>query len=161
MTSVPKRRTATEIADEVAASFSKCSDARLRELLQSLATHLHAFAREVRLTPREWVLAMEVLAETGRFTDETRQEFILWSDTLGLSMAVDALDDDRDPRATESTVEGPFRASDSPRREYGESIAEQPGGDRSPDMDAAGFGSLPQCLGRAAGSNRRWPSNSK
>jgi hydroxyquinol 1,2-dioxygenase len=126
--SVSQRRSANEITHEVIASFSKCSDARLRELLQSLVTHLHAFAREVRLTPQEWARAMEVLAETGRLTDENRQEFILWSDTFGLSTAVDALDDRRDPRATESTVEGPFRAYGSPRREYGESIAEQPGG---------------------------------
>lgn len=72
--------------------------------------------------------AMEILADTGRITDENRQEFILWSDALGVSMAVDALADDRDPRSTESTVEGPFRASGSPRRGYGENIAEQPGG---------------------------------
>src|SRR5437763_14244673 len=124
--SAPRRRTATETADEVAASFSGCDNARLRELMQSLVTHLHTFAREVRLTPQEWARAMEVLAETGRMTDENRHEFILWSDTLGLSMAVDALDDDRDPRSTESTVEGPFRGPDSPRREDGASSSEPP-----------------------------------
>jgi catechol 1,2-dioxygenase len=122
------RRTAAEIADEVVDSFSECADDRLRELLQALVTHLHAFAREVRLTPREWGSAMQILAATGHLTDENRQEFILWSDVMGLSMAVDALDDDRDPRTTESTVEGPFWAPDSPRRDYGQSIAERPGG---------------------------------
>lgn len=126
--SVASRRTAAAIAQSVVATFSDCPDDRLRELLISLVVHLHAFALEVRLTPSEWAQAMEVLASTGRFTDENRHEFILWSDTLGLSMAVDALADRRDPRATESTVEGPFWAPNSPERTFGESIAEQPGG---------------------------------
>jgi hydroxyquinol 1,2-dioxygenase len=128
VTTAPPRRTAAAIADAVTASFSDCEDERLRALLQSLVTHLHAFAREVRLTPQEWARAMEILLESGRMSDENRHEFILWSDTIGLSMAVDALDDQRDPRATESTVEGPFRAPHSPRRAYGESIVEKPGG---------------------------------
>src|SRR5262249_20493944 len=114
-----------EIVDDVVASFAACPDDRLRRLMQSLAVHLHAFAREVRLTPQEWACAMEKLAQTGRITDDDRQEFILWSDTLGLSMAVDALAHDRHPRATESTVEGPFRAPGAPRRRFGESIAER------------------------------------
>lgn len=120
-----RRRTAAEIADEAIASFSGCADPRLRELLQSLVAHLHAFAREAQLAPHEWASAMEILAATGRITDETRQEFVLWSDTLGLSMAIDALADDRDPRSTESTVEGPFHSPGSPRRAFGESIAER------------------------------------
>jgi hydroxyquinol 1,2-dioxygenase len=122
------RRTPVDIAEKVTVSFVACENARLRELLTSLVSHLHAFAREVHLTPAEWSQAMEILAATGRLTDENRQEFILWSDTLGLSMAVDALDDTRDPRATESTVEGPFWAPNSPERGRGESIAERPGG---------------------------------
>jgi hydroxyquinol 1,2-dioxygenase len=126
--SVTSRRKAAEIVQSVAASFSECPDPRLRELLTSLVEHLHKFALEVQLTPTEWAQAMDVLAATGRFTDENRDEFILWSDTLGLSMAVDALADRRDPRATESTVEGPFWAPNSPERSFGESIAEQPGG---------------------------------
>ena len=93
--------------------------------MQALAASLHAFAQEVQLTPDEWAWAMNALAESGALTSEHRQEFILWSDVLGLSMAVDALDDTRDPAATESTVEGPFRASGSPERSYGESISEQ------------------------------------
>jgi catechol 1,2-dioxygenase len=96
--------------------------------MQALVMSLHAFAQEVRLTPDEWARAMNALAESGSLTSEDRQEFILWSDVLGLSMAVDALDDTRDPAATESTVEGPFRAPGSPVRSYGESISEQSGG---------------------------------
>jgi catechol 1,2-dioxygenase len=126
--SFSERRSPKEIAGDAVASFAPSPDDRLRELMQSLVTHLHAFAREVSLTPNEWAHAMAVLAETGRITDDNRQEFILWSDTLGLSMAVDALADDRDPQATESTVEGPFRAPGAPTRGFGESIAERSGG---------------------------------
>jgi len=112
----------------VVASFADCPHDRLRVLMQSFVTHLHSFARDVRLTPAEWAHAMMALAETGRISDGDRQEFILWSDTLGLSMGVDALADDRDPRATESTVEGPFWAPGEPARRFGASIAEQPVG---------------------------------
>jgi protocatechuate 3,4-dioxygenase beta subunit len=125
---LPPRRTPEDIADDAFASFAGCEDARLREIMQSLVAHLHAFAREVHLSRDEWSKAMALLAETGRMTHGDRHEFILWSDTLGLSMSVDALADDRDPRATESTVEGPFWAPDAPIRARGESIAEQAGG---------------------------------
>lgn len=124
----PPRQSSEEIAAQVVESFANCPNERLREVMQSLVVHLHAFSRDVRLTREEWTQAMNVLAETGRMTNEDRQEFILWSDTLGLSMGVDALADNRDPRATESTVEGPFRAPDAPVRDQGDSIAEQPGG---------------------------------
>src|SRR4051812_22539032 len=99
------RRTATEISADVVDSFSACSDSRLRELMQALVKHLHAFAEEAQLTPEEWSSAMTVLAESGAFTHDTRQEFILWSDVLGLSMVVDAIDSSPHPAATESTVE--------------------------------------------------------
>src|SRR5690348_1988047 len=125
---LPPRQSAEQVAAQVVASFASCQNARLREIMQSLVVHLHAFARDVRLTRAEWTQAMNVLAETGRMTSEDRQEFILWSDTLGLSMGVDALADNRDPRATESTVEGPFWAPDAPVRGKGDSIAEQSGG---------------------------------
>lgn len=127
MTIVP-RRSPDEIANAAVASFAACRDERLREIMQTLVAHLHSFAHDVRLTRDEWTYAMTVLAETGRMTSEDRHEFILWSDALGLSMIVDALADDRDPRATESTVEGPFWAPDAPIRGQGDSIAEQPGG---------------------------------
>jgi hydroxyquinol 1,2-dioxygenase len=127
MPNVP-RRSPEEIADDVVASFAGCRDERLRGIMQALVAHLHSFAREVQLTRDEWAQAMTVLAQTGQMTTGDRQEFILWSDTLGLSMGVDALSDDRDPRATESTVEGPFWAPDAPIRDQGDSIAEQSGG---------------------------------
>jgi hydroxyquinol 1,2-dioxygenase len=96
--------------------------------MRALVAHLNAFAQDVRLTPGEWARAIDVLVESGRLTSESRNEFILWSDALGLSMVVDALDDTRNVAATESTVEGPFRVADSPERPYGASISEQAGG---------------------------------
>ena len=114
----------TDITASVLASFAGCSDPRLREVMTALVRHLHAFASEVGLTQAEWERAIKALTATGHITDDTRQEFILWSDTLGLSMLVDALDHDRLDGATESTVLGPFYVPGSPERAYGESIAE-------------------------------------
>jgi protocatechuate 3,4-dioxygenase beta subunit len=90
--------------------------------MQSLVQHLHAFAREVELTEAEWGVAIEALTATGLITDNHRQEFILWSDALGLSMLVDAMAHPKPPRATESTVRGPFWAEGSPQLEYGDAI---------------------------------------
>ncbi len=112
-------------------SFDRCEDPRLRELVQGLVRHLHAFATEVGLTDEEWAAGIRILTETGDITDEHRQEFILWSDAIGLSMLVDAITHLRrnlEGAATESTVLGPFWVSDSPLRGYGESIAEQDAG---------------------------------
>jgi hydroxyquinol 1,2-dioxygenase len=116
------------ITAAVLASFDGCPDARLRELLHGLVAHLHAFAAETRLAEREWQAAIRILTESGRLTGDERQEFILWSDALGVSMLVDALAHSGAGGATESTVLGPFWAAGSPRREYGASIAEQAGG---------------------------------
>jgi catechol 1,2-dioxygenase len=115
-----------EITAAVIARFEACPDPRLRTLMQSLVRHLHAFAREVNLTEAEWAAAVRILTETGRWTTDERQEFILWSDTLGLSMLVDALAHPTAGGGTESTVLGPFYRPDSPLREYGASISERP-----------------------------------
>jgi hydroxyquinol 1,2-dioxygenase len=122
------RTTPADITAAVLASFEGCEDARLREIMQALARHLHEFAAEVGLTEREWQEAIRVLTATGHITDERRQEFILWSDSLGLSMLVDALANPLPEGATESTVLGPFYVPDSPAREYGESMASEPAG---------------------------------
>jgi protocatechuate 3,4-dioxygenase beta subunit len=119
---------ADEISAAAVASFDACADPRLRELLQALVRHLHAFAREVGLTEREWAQAVAELTATGHITDDVRQEFVLWSDTLGLSMLVDALAHPTSTGATESTVLGPFYAPGSPLRGYGESMIEAPAG---------------------------------
>jgi catechol 1,2-dioxygenase len=122
------RTTPGDITSAAVASFDGCTDARLREVMESLVRHLHAFAQEVRLTQEEWERGIRVLTETGHITDEHRQEFILWSDSLGLSMLVDALAHALPAGATESTVLGPFYVPGSPARSYGESIAEEPAG---------------------------------
>jgi protocatechuate 3,4-dioxygenase beta subunit len=117
-----------ELTAAAHASFDGSPDARLRLIMRSLVTHLHAFVTEVELTELEWASAIEVLTATGQITDAQRQEFILWSDTLGVSMLVDALAHPTVSGATESTVLGPFHVSGSPLREYGAAIAEQQAG---------------------------------
>jgi hydroxyquinol 1,2-dioxygenase len=116
-----------DIAAAAVASFEGCTDPRLRELMQALVRHLHGFAVEVGLTEDEWREMIGVLTATGKITDERRQEFILWSDALGLSMLVDALAHELPAGATESTVLGPFYVPGSPLREYGESMVVEGG----------------------------------
>jgi hydroxyquinol 1,2-dioxygenase len=117
-----------DITMAASASFDACQDPRLRELMQALVRHLHAFAAEVHLTEAEWHAAVHILTETGHITDDRRQEFILWSDALGVSMLVDTLAHARPSGGTESTVLGPFWTPNAPLREFGESIAEQAAG---------------------------------
>jgi hydroxyquinol 1,2-dioxygenase len=118
-------KTPEELTADVLASFDGAPDPRLREIMQALVRHLHGFVLEVGLTPPEWEGAIRALTRTGHITDERRQEFILWSDSLGVSMLVDALENTVPPGATESTVQGPFYVPGSPLREYGANIAEE------------------------------------
>ena len=122
------RTSPADITAAALASFADCPDERLRTIVESLTAHLHAFATEVGLTQEEWEAGIRLLTETGRITDGHRQEFVLWSDTLGVSMLVDALAHPSE-RATESTVLGPFYVPDAPLREYGAPIAEEPAGE--------------------------------
>jgi hydroxyquinol 1,2-dioxygenase len=117
-----------DITRQAVASFDGTPDPRLRELMQALVRHLHAFIAETRLTEAEWADAIAVLTATGHITDEVRQEFILWSDTLGTSMLVDALAHPVPSGATESTVLGPFYVAGSPLREHGADISEHAAG---------------------------------
>lgn len=112
------------IADEVVARFGATPDDRLRLLMQRLVAHLHAFAVETALTREEWMSAVEFLTAVGQCCTPARQEMILLSDVLGLSMVVDALSHDADGSTTESTVLGPFYVSGSPWRAMGSSIDE-------------------------------------
>jgi hydroxyquinol 1,2-dioxygenase len=100
-----------------------CGDPRLRQVLSSLVAHLHDFAREVQLTEREWQAGIEFLTATGAKCDGQRQEFILLSDTLGLSMLTVALNNAMPPGATEATVFGPFHVKDAPRFSNGDDIS--------------------------------------
>ena len=91
--------------------------------MQSLTRHLHAFAREVRLTPAEWEAGIGFLTRVGHITDDRRQEFILLSDVLGLSMLTVGIDAPPTPDATESTVVGPFFVEGAPEVPLGGDIA--------------------------------------
>jgi hydroxyquinol 1,2-dioxygenase len=112
----------TALARAVEASFAGTPDPRLRELLGSLVRHLHGFVREVEPTFEEWERAIGFLTATGQRCDDTRQEFILLSDVLGVTMLVDAINHRKASEATESTVLGPFHMVESPPRELGDSI---------------------------------------
>lgn len=125
----PARTTPEDITAKVVASFDRAPSQRTREILQSLVRHLHGFAAEVGLTQDEWQAGIAALTATGQITYERRQEFILWSDVLGLSMFVDALAHPLPPGATESTVLGPFYVAGSPLRAHGANIAEQASGE--------------------------------
>ena len=100
--------TEDDITAEVLRRFEGTPDPRLREILLSLTKHLHAFAKEVRLNEDEWFKAILYLTATGQMCSDKRQEFILLSDTMGLSMLVDLISNGKPPGATESTVFGPF-----------------------------------------------------
>jgi hydroxyquinol 1,2-dioxygenase len=106
----------------VVASFEGAADPRLREVLGSLVRHLHGFVREVEPTFEEWERAIGFLTATGQKCDDTRQEFILLSDVLGVTMLVDAINHRTATEATDSTVLGPFHMVASPRREVGDTI---------------------------------------
>jgi hydroxyquinol 1,2-dioxygenase len=124
----PPRTEPDDITAAAVSSFDGCTDQRLRLVLERLTTHLHAFVSEVGLTQEEWEAGIRLLTETGHLTNAHRQEFVLWSDTLGLSMLVDALAAPS-AGATESTVLGPFYVPDAPRRVYGAAIAEDAAGE--------------------------------
>jgi catechol 1,2-dioxygenase len=111
-----------DLTTEVVRRLAATPDPRLREVMQALVRHLHAFAREVSLTEEEWLAGIRFLTATGQMCDDKRQEFILLSDTLGLSMLVDEINHEAGGAVTESTVLGPFYVADAPFREYGDSI---------------------------------------
>ncbi|MGW5309272.1 intradiol ring-cleavage dioxygenase [Nocardia thailandica] len=112
------------VTAEVLDSFAATPDPRLREVMTSLVRHLHAFARDIRLTDVEWTAAIEFLTRAGHITDSRRQEFILLSDVLGLSMLTVAINEPDAPGATESTVFGPFFVDDAPEIPLGGDIAQ-------------------------------------
>jgi protocatechuate 3,4-dioxygenase beta subunit len=113
-------RTAT---DAVIARMANCPDPRLKAVLASIVTHVHAICREVEPTEAEWFAAIQFLTRTGQMCDDKRQEYILLSDTLGVSMLVDAINHRTPSGATESTVLGPFHVDGAPRLEMGANLS--------------------------------------
>ena len=112
------------ITDSALERIANCGDARLKEVMTALIRHVHEFAREVNLTPQEWMKGIEFLTQVGHITDDKRQEFILLSDTLGLSALVDILANrGKSPDATESSLLGPFFREGAPEMKAGDSIA--------------------------------------
>ncbi|HUN91746.1 MAG TPA: intradiol ring-cleavage dioxygenase [Burkholderiaceae bacterium] len=105
------------------ARIEGCGNPRLKQVLSSLVTHLHDFAREVRLTEAELMEGIRFLTATGQKCNDRRQEFILLSDTLGLSMLVVAMNHAHGAGVTESTVFGPFHTEDAPHARQGADIA--------------------------------------
>jgi hydroxyquinol 1,2-dioxygenase len=116
--------TEDNITDLAAGRWGTAHDPRLAELMSALVRHLHAFAREVRLTEAEWMAAVQWLARTGQISDDKREEFILASDVLGLSMLVVQMNHRLDAAATPATVLGPFHIAGSPELEFGADMSE-------------------------------------
>jgi hydroxyquinol 1,2-dioxygenase len=112
-----------QLLERVVASFDGTPDPRLKELMQALTRHLHAFVREVRLTEGEWQQAIGFLTDVGHITDDRRQEFILLSDVLGASMQTVTVNNEAYGDATEATVVGPFFAEGSPEVPLGGDIS--------------------------------------
>lgn len=106
------------LTDAVLARMDGCDDARFKTIMTSLIRHLHEFAREVELTEAEWFEGIRFLTATGQMCDDKRQEFILLSDTLGLSMLVDAINHRYPAGATETTVFGPFFVEGAPEKPH-------------------------------------------
>jgi hydroxyquinol 1,2-dioxygenase len=111
------------VTDAVVTRFGDTPDPRVREIVISLVRHLHAFARDVELTEEEWQRGIEFLTATGHACDDRRQEFILLSDVLGVSMLTIAMGNERPAGCTESTVLGPFYVDDAPEYALGTDIA--------------------------------------
>ena len=114
--------TEADSAEVVNARMAPETDPRTREILGVVVKHLHEAVKELRLTGEEWFKAVDFLTRTGQICNEWRQEYILLSDTLGVSMLVDAINHNRPEGSTENTVLGPFYTPNSPHRENGANI---------------------------------------
>ena len=117
------------ITDAALDQMATTENPRLKQIMAALVRHLHAFAREVDLTPQEWLKGIGFLTAVGQKCTAYRQEFVLLSDTLGLSALVNSLNDKRAAESgTKSSLLGPFYRQDSPKFELGESIARKRSG---------------------------------
>ncbi|THZ76931.1 aromatic compound dioxygenase [Aureobasidium pullulans] len=129
--SVPslKDLTIENITENVHAINSQCSDQRLKFLLERTVSHLHDLARETRLTTGEWMATLLFLTKVGQISSDVRQEFILLSDVLGLSLLVDSIDHPKPENSTEGTVLGPFHTHEAEHSHNGGSISQDADGE--------------------------------
>jgi hydroxyquinol 1,2-dioxygenase len=119
-----KSHTPQSVTDAVLEQMESTSDERFKAVLESAIRHLHAFAREVNLTPAEWLKAIEFFTRVGKTCTVTRQEFILLSDVVGLSTLVNTLHDATAlEKATSTSLLGPFFREDAPQLTLGEQIS--------------------------------------
>ncbi|MBV9517730.1 MAG: hydroxyquinol 1,2-dioxygenase [Hyphomicrobiales bacterium] len=133
------------VTDAVIEQMADTPDERLREVMASLVRHLHNFAREVHLTPEEWLKAIGFLTQVGQACTPTRQEFILLSDVLGLSALVNLMHDKTAiEQGTESSLLGPFYRQDAPDLALGDTIAT-----KSPGRELLVYGRVTDRHGRA------------
>jgi hydroxyquinol 1,2-dioxygenase len=112
------------ITQAVIARMSECDDSRFKRIMTSLVTHVHDFVRDVNLTEREWLTAIQFLTDVGRTCTDQRQEFILLSDTLGVSVLVITLNHPAEQGSVDSTVLGPFYWEGAPDLPRGSNLAE-------------------------------------
>lgn len=110
---------------QVQASVEGADDARLAEIVQAAVKHLHAFVTEVGLTRDEWFAGVDFVTRVGQMCDDRRQEVILLSDVLGVSMLVEMTGQAATPGTTEPTVFGPFHVEGAPPRPLGSTIVDR------------------------------------
>ena len=118
-----KRFSEQKLTDEVLSRIRNTKNPRLKQVMTSFIRHLHSFVRDVKPTQEEWFKGIEFLTQTGHWSTGKRQEYILMSDTLGVSMLVDALNYQAGEGTTESTVLGPFHREKAPEYPLGGNIA--------------------------------------
>ncbi|KAF7870448.1 hypothetical protein EAF04_004192 [Stromatinia cepivora] len=130
-TTIPpmKDLTIDNITENTIRINSQGSDERLTYVMERLVTHLHDFARETRLSTKEWMAALDFLVKVGQISSDVRHEFILLSDILGLSLLVDAIDHPKPPTSTEGSVLGPFHTHDAETIASGEKLSHDPQGE--------------------------------
>ncbi|KAH6950311.1 putative catechol dioxygenase [Ilyonectria sp. MPI-CAGE-AT-0026] len=124
-----KDLTIDNITENVHAINSQCSNLRLKYILERTVTHLHDLATETRLTTAEWMTAILFLTKVGQISSDVRQEFILLSDVLGLSLLVDSIDHPKPKGSTEGTVLGPFHTHEAEHVNAGSLISHDPDGE--------------------------------
>src|SRR5882724_3397951 len=117
------------VTDAVLHRMENTKDRRAKQISEALVRHLHAFVREIEPTQAEWEAGIDFLTRTGQMCSEKRQEFILLSDVLGVSMLVDAITHRSRKRATETTVLGPFFVKGAPEYAHGDDISGGMAGD--------------------------------